>query len=192
MKTAALWICSRRWRNERIQNFGLDETNLPDVIRICQLVDGLPLGLELAASWVRALSVEEVRLQAEHSLSFLSSSDLDMEERHRSMEAVLEQTWRLLDEPERLLLEQFSVFRGGFTFHAAASITGATPEQTVGLIDKSVLRFGRRQRYDLHPLLQQFAAAKTNSHSRTANRDSGSPRCLLCQLLASAREGPED
>jgi predicted ATPase len=77
-------------------DFALQDEDRPAVLRICQLVEGLPLGIELAAAWVRVLSCAEITGEIERGLHILSTSARDVPERHRSMEAVFDQSWELL------------------------------------------------------------------------------------------------
>jgi transcriptional regulator with XRE-family HTH domain len=73
----------------------------PAVVRICQLVDGMPLGLELAASWINLMSCWEIVLEIEQNLDFLATSLRNVPERHRSLRAVFEHSWQLLSDEEK-------------------------------------------------------------------------------------------
>jgi predicted ATPase len=142
--------------------FQLGEQNLPDVLRICQLVQGMPLGIELAAAWVELLSLGEIAEEIARGASFLEAGWLDAPERQRSMRAVFEWSWRLLSAAERQLFRRLAVFRGGFAREAAESIVGASLGLLAGLVHKSLLRridAGPTQaaRYEIHELLRQFA-----------------------------------
>jgi predicted ATPase/DNA-binding CsgD family transcriptional regulator len=128
------------------------------VIHICQLVDGLPLALELAASWVRAMSSETIADEIRHNIDFLTTNQRDMPERHRSMRAVFDHSWHLLSEDERTAFRSLSVFRSGFTAEAAKQVVGASLQTLTSLIDKSLVRLGSNGRYDLHELLRQYAS----------------------------------
>ncbi|MEZ4619989.1 MAG: hypothetical protein R2867_31420 [Caldilineaceae bacterium] len=93
-------------------NFRLSPDNLQDVVRICQLVAGIPLGIELAAGWLRVLTCSQIYEEICRNISFLSSPLRDIPERHRSMDAVLEQSWQLLTATEQQAMRHISVFRG--------------------------------------------------------------------------------
>jgi tetratricopeptide (TPR) repeat protein len=82
-------------------SFALGPEEQPFVVRICQLVDGMPLGIELAAAWVRMLDCREIAQQIEHNRDFLVTSLRNVPERHRSMRAVFAHSWDLLSEQER-------------------------------------------------------------------------------------------
>jgi len=152
--------CARRVQPD----FALNERHLPALLRICRLVEGMPLGLELAAAWVEILSLEEIAQEIEKSLDFLAVDWPEIPARQRSMRAVFEWSWRLLGDPERQVLRRLAVFRGGFTRPAAEQITGATLRVLTGLVQKSLLRRSTSAgetgtgRYELHELLRQFAA----------------------------------
>jgi len=143
---------------QRIQPaFVLDATNLPSVIRICQLVDGMPLALEMAAAWARALPVTDIPGEIERSLSFLSTAARDVAERHRSIHAVFGHSWQLLTDRERSVLRQLAVFRNGFTREGAVAVAGASLLDLSALLDKSWIRLDSDRRYRMHALAQQYA-----------------------------------
>ncbi|MEO8394156.1 MAG: hypothetical protein ABI700_14295, partial [Chloroflexota bacterium] len=130
------------------------------VIAICQQVEGMPLGLELAATWLRAMSCSQIATQMQHQLDFLTTPLRNVPERHRSLRTVFEQSWSLLSEQEQDVLMRVSVFRGGFDLEAAAQVAEATPSLLAGLVDKSLIRLTPSGQYDLHELLRQFGAEK--------------------------------
>jgi predicted ATPase/DNA-binding CsgD family transcriptional regulator len=129
---------------------------MADVVRICQLVEGMPLGLELAAPWIRSLNCHEIVIEIGRSLDFLTTSLRNLPERHRSLRVVIEQTWQRLPPAEQSALRQLSVFRGGCTRKAAQTVTGATLVDLSSLIDKALLRRTNTGRYELHELIRQF------------------------------------
>ncbi|HEU5103702.1 MAG TPA: tetratricopeptide repeat protein, partial [Roseiflexaceae bacterium] len=130
----------------------------PAIVRICQLVDGNPLGIELATAWVRTLSCDEIAREIERGLDFLSVSTRDLPTRHRSMRAVFDHSWRLLTQEEQEVLLRLSVFRGGFRREAAEYVAAATLAVLSALVTKSFIRRSGDGRYDLHELIRQFAA----------------------------------
>lgn len=147
------------------QQFKVTEANLPALLRICTLVEGMPLGLEMAAAWVDQLSPTEIAAELEKSLDFLAFTWYDTPERHQSMRAVFAWSWHLLSETEQRVLRRLSIFRGGFTREAAETITGASLRVLMSLTHKSLLQRSIAQgdsqvhegRYTLHELLRQFA-----------------------------------
>jgi predicted ATPase len=133
---------------------------LADVVRICQLVEGLPLGIELAASWVKLLSCKEIASEIEKGLELLSSSAKNTLERHRSLRAAFDYSWKLLTPREQETLTKLTVFRGGFRREAASDVAGATIPILASLVDKSLLRVLPNGRYDFHLLLHDYVAEK--------------------------------
>lgn len=146
---------------ERTQaGFDLTDENRQSVLRICQLVEGMPLGIQLAATWVRVLSCEEIAREIERSLDFLRASNIDLPERHRSLRATLDHSWNLLSSEEQTVLSRLSVFRGNFNRKSAEQICGADLFIISSLIDKSLLRRAGQERFDLHELIYQYSALR--------------------------------
>lgn len=143
------------------QQFSLEAENASAIIRICRMVGGLPLAIELAASWVRVLSAREIAQELEKSLDFLETNKFDVPQRHRSIKTVFDHSWQLLTEKECDLLMKLSVFKGGFTREAAVATTGASLLLLSSLMDKSLLRHSKNpDRYDLHELVRAYALEK--------------------------------
>jgi predicted ATPase/DNA-binding SARP family transcriptional activator len=140
--------------------FALSTANERAILQICRLVDGLPLALELAAPWVRIMECPAIAAAIEHNLTLLTSTARDIPERHRSMEAVLTQSWHLLTRDEQGALAQLSVFRGPFDPDAAASVAGVTILDLATFVDTSLLQRTSDGWYQLHELLRQFVAQK--------------------------------
>jgi predicted ATPase/DNA-binding SARP family transcriptional activator len=153
--------------------------DLVQIVEICRLVQGMPLGILLAAAWMQMLSPAEIASKlAAHKLDFLESEWRDVPERQRSMRAVFDYSWRLLNERERQVLAGLSVFRGGFTFTAAQPVakvdgTSATLRDLMGLINSSMLQRAPTGRYEIHELLRQYAEEKlrASSDGEQATRD---------------------
>lgn len=133
------------------------EHELEKIIRICQLVEGMPLAIELAASWLKTLSCEGVLKQIEQGIDFLSSRMRDIPERHRSVRAVFDHSWNLLTDDEQAVFSRLSVFRGGFTLDAARAVADADLMTLSGLVEKSMIKRDSHGRYDIHELLRQYA-----------------------------------
>jgi predicted ATPase/DNA-binding CsgD family transcriptional regulator len=130
--------------------------DLDDVVRICRLVDGLPLAIELAASWLKALDADAITGEITHNLDFLQTRLRDVPERHRSMRAVFQASWELLTEGERAAFKRLSVFRGAFSREAAEAVAGASLATLSALVDKSLLSRRPGGRYHIHELLRQY------------------------------------
>src|SRR5213080_206513 len=172
--------------------FAFDDTT--EVLRICRLVDGMPLGIELAASWVSVLSCTEIADEIEGNIDFLTTSMRDVPERHRSLRAVIDQSWRLLTEEQRSAFSRLSVFHGSFDRSAAAAVTGADVRLLSELVAKSLLRRPDFGRFELHELLRQYAAEQLRSSpADEADAREGHARHYAAMLLErqAALMGPE-
>jgi predicted ATPase/DNA-binding XRE family transcriptional regulator len=145
-------------RARRIQrDFVLNAANAATISRICQLVEGMPLAIELAASWLPTLSPAEIATELERNLDLLKSDTRDLPERHRSMRTVFDGSWQLLNAEEQRLLTRLSLFRNGFTREAAEFVAAARLPQLAALVQKSFVR-RQGERYTLHELIRQFCA----------------------------------
>ena len=138
--------------------FELNAAVLPDVTKICQLVDGMPLAIVLAAAWIDTLSVNEITSEIQKSIDILETEKRDVPGRQRSVRAVIESSWNQVDASAQNLLKQLSVFRGGFTRAAAQEAAGASLRVLSQLVDKALLRRDPKTgRYSIHELLRQYA-----------------------------------
>ncbi len=159
----------------------------PSIVKICRLVDGMPLGIELAAAWVRTLSCREIALEIERGLDFLSVSARDLPPRHRSLRAVFDHSWQLLADDERSILLRLSVFRGGFARDAAQQVAGANLQMLSALVTKSLIRRTGTGRYDQHELVRQYAATRLHANTEQENN----ARDLHCRYYTSLLEQTE-
>jgi predicted ATPase len=141
-----------------VPDFDLGSDNLPEVIGICRLVAGMPLGILLASAWVRMLSPGEIAAQLKTGLDLLETDLHDVPERQRSMRAVFDHSWGLLTEGQRAVMQALSVFRRGFTLEAAGAVAGASLRDLLSLLDRSLVEPGDGGRYQIHELLRQYAA----------------------------------
>lgn len=132
----------------------------PFVARISRLVEGVPLGIELASSWVRSLSLSEIAEEIERGYDFLATSLRDVPERHRSLKLVFDYSWKLLDDKEREAFRRLSVFRGGFSRQAAQKVVGASLPVLSALIDKSILTRDQAGRYQMLEVLRRYVQEK--------------------------------
>ena len=103
------------------------------VQRICRRVEGMPLALELAATWLRVMSAEQIAAELETGLTLLTTSLRNVPQRHRSLAAVFAQSWDLLSPGEQSVLMQLAIFRGGFDLPAATQVAGASLATLAGL-----------------------------------------------------------
>jgi len=143
--------------------FELFEEDRRCVLKLCQILEGMPLGIELAAAWVELLSCEEIAIEIEHNIDFLSVSMRDLPERHRSIRAVFDHSWKMLTVDEQQVMCQLSVFRGGFSRQAAEQVAGASLSVLSTLVNRTLLRRAAPGRYELHELIRQYSAAQLAS-----------------------------
>lgn len=136
--------------------------------RICHALRGMPLGIELAAGLTDAYSCRAIANQIQADLDFLVTNLRDVPQRHQSLRAVMEQSWRRLAPADQTVLCRFACFVGPFGTEAVAPITQATPRQLRRLVNKSFLHPLEPGRYDLHPMLRQFLAEKLEEAGETA------------------------
>ena len=150
---------------------------LEQIADICQMVEGMPLAIELAAAWLHILNVDEIASELEKSLDILSTEMHDAPHRHRSIRTVFDHTWSMLDEIEQDIFIRLSVFRGGFTRDAARQVAGASLQHLMGLVNKSLLNHdpdcGRLEVHELlrqyaHQRLEQMPAASLSTHEAHA------------------------
>lgn len=147
------------------QDFSLESDDEAALVQICNLVGGLPLAIELAASWVRILSCREIALELERSFDLLETRKIDVPPRHRSIKTVFDHSWTMLTDEERSLMTRLSVFQGGFSREAAIAITGTSLSMLSILVDKSLLRHSKKpDRYELHELIRQYTLAELQSN----------------------------
>jgi tetratricopeptide (TPR) repeat protein len=106
------------------------------------------------------LTPEEIAAEIKSNLDFLSSNLHDMPDRQQSIRSVFESSWNRLVEIERDVFQQLSVFRGGFTRPAAESVTGATLQILMALVNKSLVKPDYTGRYHIHELLRQYGSEK--------------------------------
>jgi predicted ATPase len=159
-------------------DFDIKPDNVEHVIQICHWVDGMPLGILLAAAWVDLLQPAEIAKEIQRDPDFLASDLRDLPERQQSLRAVFDHSWRLLTPQEKEVFQQLSIFQGGFNHQAAKAVSGATLRELRALVNKSMLTRTPSGRYQMHDLLQQYGleklaeepgqeAAARNRHSAT-------------------------
>jgi predicted ATPase/transcriptional regulator with XRE-family HTH domain len=128
------------------------------VLRICRIVEHLPLALEIAASWTPYLNCEQIAQNIERSIDFLATNLRNVPERHRSIRAVFDYSWQLLTTTEQDTMMRLSVFRGGWREEEAALVANVSLPTLRILVEKSLVRIPMRGRYDMHELIRQYAA----------------------------------
>jgi DNA-binding SARP family transcriptional activator/predicted ATPase len=139
---------------------------LAALARICRLVRGMPLALVLAAGWLELLSPAEIANEIAGNLDFLESNMRDLPSRQRSVRAVFDASWGLLDERSRATVANLAVFRGSFTREAAQAVSGASLALLRQLANQSwIQRDG--DDYQIHELLRQYAEENLRAEPQT-------------------------
>ena len=137
-------------------SFHLSEENVIPVRQIVRLLEGIPLGIELAAGWIGVLSPQEIQAEVEKSLDFLQSPLQGIPDRHKSLRAVFAASWRLLEEHGREAAKRLAVFQGGFDYQAAKDISGLSPQELMTLVNKSWIQLERSGRYRFYDTSRVF------------------------------------
>jgi DNA-binding SARP family transcriptional activator/predicted ATPase len=135
-----------------------DGQELGQVGRICRLVEGMPLAILLAASWIDVLSPGEIADRVATNLDLLAADLGDLPARQRSMRAVFDASWATLSEETRSAFARMSVFRGGFTAEAAQAVAGADLGILRELVRTSFLQRTEAGRFEIHELLCQYGS----------------------------------
>ena len=167
--SAVQLFCEYAQRTE--PTFRLTETNWAAVMRLCHLLDGLPLAIELATSLLTAYDCQQLADLLEKDYRVLTSQRTDLPVRQRNMHAVLDASWSLLETEEALILAGCSQLHGVVDLAAIQATTGATITQVRKLIHRSLLhRDQTDNHFTLHTLVRQYAAEQLRRQPKLARR----------------------
>ena len=147
------------------------EDHLPEVVEICQFVEGMPLGIELVAASLSRLMIGEIMPALKSNLRLTNSTRFDLPPRQRTFHALFNYTWGLLDPREQTLLAQTSVFRGGFTRQAAEAVIMDVGSGLNNLQLHALLIRDETGRFRMHPLLRQLANERLRGTELRETRD---------------------
>ncbi|MET0415183.1 MAG: BTAD domain-containing putative transcriptional regulator, partial [Actinoplanes sp.] len=165
----------------------------PAAGRVCRLVAGVPLAIELAARWTRSASPAAIAERLDGGLDLLVTTAPDVERRHRSLRSVIDWSYQLLTDAERGALRRLSVLRGGFDLAAAAAVADAGLPLLAGLVDQSLVAIGEGGRYGMHELLRQYAAERLATdpaeESQTRRRQAEHYASLLPEPVDAQADG---
>ena len=134
--------------------FVITEEALEAIAEICRLVEGMPLALELAATWVRSLSVKALAEELKQSIELLEASP---SAKYKGIKSVFDYVWQGLSLKEQMALSKLAVFQGGFDLNAAKEVSGAHLSMLMLLVNRSLIRRNAQGRYSIHELIRQYA-----------------------------------
>ncbi|UQX89600.1 winged helix-turn-helix domain-containing protein [Jatrophihabitans telluris] len=174
--------------------FEITQANVADVVEIVRRLDGLPLAIELAAARLRVLPVTEIRARLSDRFRLLSGGSRVAMPRHRTLRAVVEWSWELLTDSERLLAERLAVFPSGATLTSATAICadGRLDRADIGellsaLVDKSLLRVDPDSdlRYRMLETLREYGVERLSERGEVGDARLAHAR-YFAQLVAEA------
>ena len=147
-------------------HFALGESEAASISRICQLLDGSPLAIGIAAAQTATLSCREIANDLETALdassSYLPSTPADQQ----GFRAIMDLAWRMLSEDERSFLRRASIFVGDFDATAAAKVMAAEQSHIDALIARSLVMRNPDSRFELHPLVRAYSQQKLHEFRR--------------------------
>jgi predicted ATPase/DNA-binding SARP family transcriptional activator len=167
----------------------------PHVVRICRLVEGLPLAIELAAAWVRTLPCGDLAQAIESEMAAVATRHRNRPPRQQSLDAVVRTSWALLTREQQHALAALSVFVGGFTQEGAQAVAEASLRSLSALVDKSLVVRRADGRLRLHELVRQFAQAQLVSRAtaaRLVRRRYATFYAALLERCRASLDGPQD
>jgi predicted ATPase/class 3 adenylate cyclase len=176
--------------------FCCTDANAQHVAEICARLDGIPLALEIAAARTRSLPVETIATRLNDRFKLLVAPDKTVLPRQRTLRALIDWSYRLLDEPRRLLFQRLAVFAGGFSLEDAEAVCGASPlaadevmDLLASLVEESlVVLQADGQTYAMLETVRAYALELFDSSSEAASiRDAH-----LAHYLALAEQARGD
>ena len=148
---------------QALLNFSITDSNAAPIAQICGHLDGIPLAIELAAARAGFMPVETIAQRLDQRFRWLRSHSPGSLPRQQTLRALIDWSYELLNEQERILFQRLSVFAGGWTLEAAEAIYAENDlcADILGrLVDQSLVVFGydpERKRYRMHETIRQFA-----------------------------------
>ena len=151
------------------RDFAVDARTLPTMVRVCRALDGMPLAIELAAARLRTMSIDQLACRLDDRFRLLTSGSRTALPRHQTLRAVIDWSWELLTDAERMVLRRLSVFSGGAGLEAAERVcAGDEVEQEqvlellTALAEKSLLlaEGDDAPRYRMLGTIKEYAARR--------------------------------
>jgi predicted ATPase/DNA-binding SARP family transcriptional activator len=185
--------------NALLPEFEITESNAPVIAKICQRLDGIALAIELAASRVKILKVEQIAARLNDRFRLLTGGARTALPRHQTLQALIDWSYNLLSDEERIVLRRLSVFIGGWTLEAAESVCGNANilDLLTHVVDKSLVAVDREHgdaaRYYLLETIRQYVREKLaesgeGEQTRTRHLDYF---LKLAERAESALRGPD-
>jgi len=150
-------------------DFSLNDDNAWEIAEICRLVDGLPLGIELAAARIRFLTPEAIRDRLLKSLDLLSGGPRDLPARQRALHSTIDWSYQLLESPEKYMFERLALFEGGWSIAAVEDLF-VSPEipdpfrSLSSLLDKSLV-VRQQSRFSMLISVREFALQRLSENA---------------------------
>lgn len=147
----------------------IDAPTLSTMVRVCRALDGMPLAIELAAARLRTMSMDQLAHRLDDRFHLLTSGSRTALPRHKTLRAVVDWSWELLTDAERMVLRRLSVFSGGASLEAAERVCagdGVEREQVLELLtslaEKSLLRTADNAapRYRMIGTIKEYAGLR--------------------------------
>jgi predicted ATPase len=157
-----------------VRNFQLSKSNAPIIAAICRRLDGIPLALELAAARLRAMSVSGLAERLDERFKVLTAGNRSALPRQQTLAALIDWSYDLLEDRERLLFDRLAVFASDFTLAAAKAVCSGdgidaddVADLTCSLVDKSlvVVEPEGDERYSLLESTREYARGKLKEKS---------------------------
>ena len=169
----------------------VSEIALEKIVEVCQIVDGLPLAIELAATALRKQSLDALLDDLHEGLDVLSVFSEDGYSVHQSMRAALQISWPLLTEEEQTFFQRLTIFEGEFSAEMAGAEVGASPGVLNGLVDQSLLKRVGLNSYRMSPLMRLFGLEKAKEKSSGVPEDRASFKTIpLRRRAPKVKTGP--
>jgi predicted ATPase len=185
-------------------DFALTESNTDAVSQVCGRLDGLPLGIELAAARIGTMTPVELARRLDRRFDTLAGGRRRAVQRHQTLRAAIDWSYQLCSDAERRLLARLAVFAGGWSREAAEAVCGEEPlaggqvfELLAGLVAKSLVvaqRDGPATRYRLLETIREFGEDRLSDYGETdqLRRRHAEYYCGLEALLVEGLGGPDD
>ncbi|MFI7464506.1 BTAD domain-containing putative transcriptional regulator [Nonomuraea sp. NPDC049646] len=160
-------------------SFAVDEGNAAAVVALCRRLDGMPLAIELAAARLRTMTPRQLADRLDDRFRLLDGGSRTALPRQQTLRAVVEWSWDLLDERERVLARRLGVFAGGATLEAVEEVCGGTADVLGALADKSLVRLSPEGRYSMLETIRAYALDRLAEAGETAEYRDRHARHLL-------------